>query len=360
MVELIRRLDRTEFEVHVACFHRGGPLEARALANVASIATFPINGFGRPSAIRQWLAFARWCRRIGARIVHTCELYSNVFGLPAAALAGVGVRVGNRRELLTPDKTRGQLACQRLAYKAAHAVVANSKAAAGQLRREGVPLHKIRTIPNGIDLASFTNGARHADAVRSLRRVVTVGNLRPEKGHDTLFAAASLVLARHPDVELLIVGDGPLRASLVHQVDLRGLRSRVRFLGERDDVPAILASSDMFVLPSRSEACPNSVLEAMAAGLPTIACRVGGLPELIEHGETGILVDPDAPEALAAAILGLIDRPALAARLGQAARKTTERRFSFDRMVASFEQLYLSELHGRAVGAEAGAELAAS
>jgi len=358
MVELIRRLDRTEFEVHVACFHRGGPLEARALENVASVASFPINGFGRPSAIRQWLAFARWCRRIGVRIVHTCELYSNVFGLPAAALAGVDVRIGNRRDLVTPDRTRAQLVCQRAAYKSAHSVVANCTAAAEWLHHEGIPARKIQTIPNGVDCAVFSRG--NGEPSKPIRRVVTVANLRAEKGHDTLIDAAATLVGLHPDLEFQIVGGGPLRAALEREVTVRGLGARVRFLGERDDVPALLASSDLFVLPSRSEACPNGVLEAMAVGLPIVASRVGGIPELIDSGVTGVLIEPDTPELLVEAVLDLVNRPKHAWELGRAAREKAESRFSLERMVSSFERLYRAELQQRAVSSEPGPELAAS
>lgn len=357
MVELIRRLDRTEFEIHVACFHRRGALQSLVSDNVASIATFPIDGFGRLATVREWLAFARWCRRIEARIVHTCELYANIFGLPGAALAGVDVRIGNRRELATPDKTRAQLACQRLAYATAHAVVANSAAAAAQLRREGVPARKIQTISNGVDCTRF---APVRPAGRQIRRVVTVANLRPEKGHDTLISAAALVVAARPDTEFVIVGSGPLDAPLRREVASRGLGDRVQFLGERSDVPALLASSDLFVLPSRSEAFPNGVLEAMAVGLPVVATRVGGVPELVESDVNGLLVEPDRPDSMAAAVLDLMSHPARASALGQAARQRAVQQFSFDRMVAGFEHLYQSELGKRAAGREADRELAAS
>jgi glycosyltransferase involved in cell wall biosynthesis len=355
MVELIHRLDRSHFEVHLACFHRRGPLERRAREHVTSLETFPIQGFYRPSSVAQWLAFARWCRRIGARIVHTCEFYANVFGLPAAAFAGVDVRIGNRRELVTPDKSRAQLACQTLAYSTAHVVVANSSAAAAQLRHEGVPAHKIRTIANGIDLDAFTPLHER----RPLRRIVMVANLRAEKGHDTLIEAAPAILDRHPDVEFRIVGDGSLRALLEQDVVERGLGSRFVFYGQRHDVPALLADSDLFVLPSRTEAAPNSVLEAMAAGLPCVATRVGGVPEIVDDGVSGRLIDPDQPDALARTVLDLIDHPDTAAELGRTARQHVERRFSFDRMVASFEALYHSELEKRSTRREPSRELVA-
>ncbi|HET7219799.1 MAG TPA: glycosyltransferase [Vicinamibacterales bacterium] len=352
MVELLRRLDRREFEVHLACFHRRGALASRAVEHAASIAAFPIDGFGRPSAARQLFAFARWCRRINARIVHTCELYSNIFGLPGAALAGVEVRIGNRRELRTPDKSRAQLAAQGAAYRTAHIVVANSTAAAAQLREEGLPEDKIHMIPNGVDCDAFAA----PDRDRPIRSIVTVANLRPEKGHDTLIEAASIIVRSHPDVDFQVIGDGPLRASLVRQVNLRGLRSKFTFLGERPDVPARLAAADLFVLPSRSEACPNGVLEAMASALPVVAARVGGVPELIEGGVNGVLVDADAPDQLASAVCDLVNRPAYARALGRAARATAVERFAFDRMVARFEQLYLSALHERVLSPESGCE----
>jgi glycosyltransferase involved in cell wall biosynthesis len=356
MVELMRRLDRREFEVHIACVHRGGALEARALEGAASIKRFPLAGFGRPSAVQQVLAFARWCRRIDAQVVHTCELYANILGLPGAALAGVRVRVGNRRELLTPDKSRAHITAQRFAYKTAHAVVANSSAAANQLRLEGVAAAKIHVIPNGVDCELFAAPAR----VRPIQRLVTVANLRAEKGHDTLISAAALLFERHPELEICLIGDGPLRASLVRQVNLRGLRSRVRFLGERPDVPEQLAAADLFVLPSRTEACPNGVLEAMASGLPIVASRVGGIPELIESGSDGILVPSDSPRDLADAINDLVERPDAAAALGRAARAKAEARFSFERMIESFERLYLSALDDNAFSTQQGRQLAAS
>jgi len=358
MVELMRRLDRDQFEVHVACFHRRGGLQDAVSGAVASVAHFPIHGFSRPATWRQALAFARWCQRIGARVVHTCELYSNIFGLPAAALAGVDVRIGNRRELVTPDKTQGQLACQRVAYRAAHAVVANSSAAAAQLAREHVPASKVRTIPNGVDCAAFAPVPR--DPSRPRRRFVSVANLRQEKGHDTLLAAAVVVLRAHPDAEFLFVGNGALREPLRQQVRELGLENQIHFLGECADVAAVLSASDVFVLASRTEASPNSVLEAMAAGLPIVATRVGGIPELVESGATGLLVEPDRPEALASALLQLVDNPRMSDDFGRAARAAVTERFSFERMVAAFEHLYLTELARHAVGAEAGHELAAS
>ena len=338
MTELIRRLDRSRFDVHVACFHREGAWLSR-VEGVAPVTEFPISGFARPSTVSQAAAFARWCRSRRIVVVQTCDLYANTFALPAAALAGVRARVGSRREL-NPDKSSGQIRLQRQAYRCAHAVVANSRAAKGALEAEGLAPSRIRVIANGVDLAGFApRGAR-----RRIQTVLTVANLRDEKGHDILLQAAALLCASRGDVRFLIAGDGPRRADLEALARRLDLDRRVQFLGHRDDVPALLAEADAFVLPSRSEAFPNGVIEAMAAGLPVVASAVGGLLDLVDNGRTGLLVRPNDPPALAGALETLIDAPDFAASLGLAARRTIAERYSFDRMVHAFEELYLSQL----------------
>ena len=338
MIELSRRLDRRRFEVHLACFRREGAWLPRAEEGSASIVEFPIEGFRRRSTLAQMRAFARWCRATGVDILHTTDLYANVFGLPAAAAAGVPVRIGNRREL-NPDKSLGLVALQRAAYGCAHRIAANSHAAANRLRRELVPAGKVVVIPNGLDLGAF---APRRPRPR-VRRVITVANLRQEKAHEVLLAAAAVVLARYSDAEFWIVGDGARYQELTDLAARSGLSGRVRFLGHREDVPALLAESDAFVLPSRSEAFPGGLMEAMAAGLPVVATAVGGNRELVRHGENGLLVPPGDAEAIVSALLELMASPERAAGLGEAARASVEDRFSFERMVSTFENLYQSE-----------------
>ena len=344
MVELAKRLDPSRFRPHFACFHTRGRLLEEVPSRIP-IREFPVRGFGNPAAVGQLLAFASWCRSIGADIVHGCDLYGNIFGLPGAALAGVPVRIGNRREILTGDKSRAQLTAQRLAYRAAHAVVANSGAAREQLAREGVPTARLHLIPNGLDISRYTPvpPAGAGNAAR-LRKIVMVANLRAEKGHDTVLRSAPRILARYPDASITFVGEGPRRESLEILTRALDLVGRVTFLGERQDVPAVLGQHDLFVLPSRSEAFPNALIEAMATALPVIATDVGGIPEVVRDGVNGRLVPPDDADALADAVLGFMDDPAAAAALGRAARADVERHYTLDRMVERFEQLYLSEI----------------
>jgi glycosyltransferase involved in cell wall biosynthesis len=355
MIELVRRLDRARWTVHLACFKRRGAWFERAARAAASVADFPVPSFRTPDALRHAWRFAGWCRDREIAVVHTAELYSNVFGLPSAALAGVPVRIANRREV-NPDKSPAQLVMQRAAYGCATKVVANSRAAAERLRYERVPAHKIAIVPNGLD----TSSPPPARVRPRLRKVVMVANLRPEKGHDVLIDAATAVLRRFPDATFEIVGDGPERSRVIAATAARGVSHAFSFLGHCEDVATRLAANDIFVLPSRSEAFPNALLEAMAAGVPVVASGVGGILELVEDGRNGLLAAPGDARALAAALCRLMGDGASGARLAEAAQHDVQARYSFDRMVTAFESLYLTELRRRGIPGAAHPELAAS
>ena len=336
MIELVRRLDPARWSVHLACFRTDGEWFPRAAERAHAVAAFPIDGFARRSTVARLRAFAAWCREHSIALVHTTDLYSNIFFLPGAALAGVPVRIGSRREIAA-GKSPAQLALQRAAYACAHHVVANAGAVAARLRKEGVPASRIAVIPNGLDLTRVR--PREAGAAQS-QTVAMVANLRPGKGHDTLIDAAALVLQRFPEVRFELFGDGTERAALIQRAAARGVSHAVTFLGHVDDVPGRLAGAALFTLPSESEAFPNAVLEAMACGLPVVASAVGGIREVVEHGRTGLLVPPRDPVALADRICDLLTRPDVAAAWGAHGRELVEARYSFERMVGSVTALY--------------------
>jgi glycosyltransferase involved in cell wall biosynthesis len=342
MTELICRLDRRRFDVSVACFRNRGILRERLAAAQVPVTEFPIRGLASANAASHMLSFARLCRAGGIRLVHACDFYANVFALPAATLAGVPVRIGSRRDVTLPERSPNQRRVQRWSYRLAHRVVANSAAAAEQLIREGVPPARVARIDNGLDLERFEPALPPHPPV-----VTTVAHLRPGKGHDVLLAAAARVVERRPDVRFRIVGDGVRREALEHIAHDLCLERHVHFVGHRDDIAALLRESTLFAFPSFMEASPNAVLEAMAAALPIVTTRVGGIPEVIQHEDNGLLVAASDEAALAAAILRLLEDTALAARLGASARKTVNARFTFERMAAEFESLYLAELEKR-------------
>jgi len=249
---------------------------------------------------------------------------------------------------LTPAQQRMQQYLCRLA----DCVLVNATAVRTWLVAGGAQASRITVIPNGVNMTRFP--APDVDGPRASRiraefgfdagcpLVVVVARLSKAKGLDHLIDAAPAILAARPDTRFLLVGpdDWGNRARLEARVHALGLDARVRFAGDRADVPAILAEASVSVLPSLSEAMPNGVLESMAAGAPVVATRVGGIPEAIEDGRNGLLVPPADPAALATAIGRLLSSPDEARRFARAARATIVDRFSLEQMVRSTSLVY--------------------
>jgi L-malate glycosyltransferase len=339
MIELLRRLDRHRWQVHLACFRTSGAWFDRAAEAAVSIGVFPAPRVSAPQTLRFFPLFARWCRERRIALVHTTQLDPNIFGLPAAALAGVPARVSNRRSL-DHGKPARRLIAQRLAQRCSHVIVANSAVVAARVRAEGVRARRIAIVPNGLDVSMFAPAASGSRP----RRVVCVGNLRPVKGHDVLIRAAPEILRQFPDASFHIVGGGPCASALEDLAASCGVARAFTFHGHREDIARHLAANDLFVLPSHSESVPNALLEAMAAALPVVASNVGGIPEAVHDGSTGLLFDAGDDRALAGRVCELMAAPDLARRLGRAARADVASRFSFEVMVSGFERIYESAL----------------
>ncbi len=225
--------------------------------------------------------------------------------------------------------------------------VANSQAAADRLTsRERIRPTKIRVIENGIDPAPFADAAKRVQARHAgtaVPVVITcVANLRPAKAHHVLVEAFSLVAKQHPDTRLRLVGDGISRTAIEQQITRLQLDSKVEVMGQRLDVPDILADSDVFVLSSLWEGMPGSLLEAMAAAMPVVATAVGGVPEVVVHEETGLLVEPNDPGQLAEAIARLIVDPRLRLMMGQRGLARVVSHFDLAAKVRDYDALYSS------------------
>ena len=175
--------------------------------------------------------------------------------------------------------------------------------------------------------------------------MVCIARLVPEKDHETLIAAFSLVAARHPEAELWLVGDGPRRQAIRRLARSPDSPRRLRLLPGQSDIKPLLQQSSLLVLSSIQEGLPNVVLEAMAAGLPVVATNVGGLPEVVEQGETGWLVAPKDVPALAGAINHLLAHDGVRIAFGRAGRKRVEQRFSLAAMVQQHEDMFLRLLN---------------
>jgi len=349
IVQLASRMRAAGVRVAVACLHEGGPLR-----EILAKAEIPVFDFPKPGAlasfsgIYQLLRLSQFIRRNKIHAVHSHDLWANLMAVPASRLAAVPVVISSQRDLAhlywyTPFRRKviGKI------HRWATSVVANSSAVRDLLIDEFlVAAEKVHVIHNGVDLNRFANmkSSRHRTLPPGVPQgnvIVTVANMHSQvKGHFDLIEAAPRVLCEFPKAAFLLVGDGQERDKLENHVKQVGVESAFHFLGQRSDIPEILSHSDLFVLPSRAEGLPNAVLEAMAAELPVVATSVGGLPEIIENGVNGILVSPQAPGALADAILRVLRNPGLAHQLGRQAHLTVCRDFSFDQALERLHDLY--------------------
>lgn len=211
------------------------------------------------------------------------------------------------------------------------------------LRRYGVPSERISVIPNGIDVAAFhSGGSSFADEIGTKGRptIGLVGRLVPEKGGERLLRSAVEVLRSRPDTMFVFVGEGPARDDLERMGQKLGIGDHVIFTGSRRDMPAVYAALDIVVLPSRREGMPMTVIEAMAAGRPVVATRVGALDQVVAHGKTGLLVGYTDEAAFTRALVSLVSDPATAAGMGQEGRKRAVERFSAETMAMRYLELY--------------------
>ena len=199
------------------------------------------------------------------------------------------------------------------------------RAAYGHARAIGVPRERLHLIANGVPAAGASNASSAFAASVGLSAemplVGFVGRLSPEKAPDLFVRMAHQLAAKHTDAAFVLIGDGPMRERLEEEVRLLGIAGRVRFAGERHDVLPLLPSLTALVVPSHAEGMPLALMEAMAAGVPVVATSVGGIPEMIQHLNTGLLVGPGDAGQLAIAVDGLLDDPAWAAAIGARARQ---------------------------------------
>lgn len=241
-------------------------------------------------------------------------------------------------------------------YRLNDAVIAVSQEVAARVEpyvRRGRP--RVQAIANAVDVDMFAGLQVSREQVRrefgfppDAPVVINVANLTRKKGHTYLLAAAKRVLERHPQTRFLCVGQGPLAEELAAEAKRHRLNGQLVFTGFRPDATTLVAASDVFVLSSLHEGLPVSLLEAMALARPQVVTRVGGVPEVVVDGETGVLVEAENPAALADSILSVLGDPARAQRMGEAARAHVRRRYGMSQMVKAVEAVYGSVIDGGA------------
>ncbi len=337
LVEFARHADREKYRLgFISLTDRGRPAEDIERSG------WPVQCLGKPPGfrLRTVLQLARLLRSEKISVVHTHNSGAMIYGALAARVARTGAVIHTRHGQRF-GASRGQTLRFAWIARLVDRVVGVSEDTSRQCVSEGISAKRVRMIRNGIDLTRFVPTEHPADGP-----AVLVARLAPEKDLPNLMRASSILVRQDPSFRLLIAGSGPCMEETRQSIEQLNLAGHVELLGERDDIPAILARSSLLVLPSRTEGISLTLLEAMACALPVVATRAGGNVEVVQDEQTGLLVPVGDPEQLAAAIQRLRRDPGEARRFGAAGRSRVESEFNVVRMVRDYEKLY-EEVLGR-------------
>jgi glycosyltransferase involved in cell wall biosynthesis len=352
---LIKHLDPSDFNCHLFALEPIGPLR-----EYLSTSKLTVHGGGYNSKrtwflkilslIRGQYRLLRLIRQIRPDVIHAYLPLTNFMGSFAGRVLDVPKIISSKRALGThQDRNRGWRIFDMASFRLSHWVTVNSKAVAEDtIKRDNGNVAKIRLIYNGLNMEDFNNRIGDKREICEKlkidyrkKNILTVANLIPYKGHADLLKAAATIGQKFSNHIFLFVGeDRGIQKSLEQQAREMKIYNNIIFLGQRKDIPDLMAASDISVLPSHEEGFSNVVLESMAAGLPVVATRVGGNSEAIIDGQTGWLVAPGKPLELADKILDLLQDPAKASQWGEAGKRRVEQNFPCQKMVDAHITLY--------------------
>ena len=360
LVRLLETLDRTRWEPAVHC---DGQLEMTLPDDIqvfdrtrkTIVDRYPL------AQLRQYRALRRTVRSVQPQILHTYFLWPILYGRLLKRAGWIQCLVENREDEGF-NWSEWDYRLLRLTATLPDRIICVSEGVRGVvLEREGIDPEKVKVIPNGVPLAP-----EESDPVTEREMLAELGlepdnevvglvaNLnRTVKGVRYFIEAAPAIVAARPRVRLLVVGEGRDRGRLEALAERLGVADRVRFTGFRSDVHRLYPLMDVSALTSLSEGLSITILESMSHGIPVVATRVGGNPELVADGETGILVPPRDPEAFAEAVIGLLANPQERRRMGVAGRERAEREFSQDQIARRYEALYDEVLGPQETSSEA-------
>lgn len=348
---LARQL-RGHYHFRFVCLDQLGTLGQQLLQD-----GFPVEVLGRRPGVdlRCVWRLARLLRRQRVDLVHAHQYAPFFYALTARLLHRRPAILFTEHGRHQPDyPRRKRIMANRLLLRRRDRVVGVGQAVREALiANEGLPAERVGVIYNGIDLAPFTGADPDRAAVRQELGVgpgelllLQVARLDYLKDHATAVRTLELVIRRRPEARLVLVGEGPERAAIEELVRQKGLTNSIRLLGLRGDVARLLRGADLFLLTSISEGIPLTVIEAMAAGLPVVATGVGGVPEVVQDGRTGLLAPAGDAAALAEHIDRLADEPSRQTEMGQLGRDRALALFSEERMHAEYRRLYEEMLAG--------------
>ena len=341
LVLLATGLPRDEFDVHVCALTRGGPHEEDLRQ-----AGIPVTVIDKPWKYdpTAWWKLRRHIARLRPGLVHTWMFTANAYGRTAAVSAKVPKIVASER-CADLWKVWHHLAIDRQLAKRTDAIVVNSRGVEQFYKEHGLPPEKLRLIYNGIRPVSPSDVTHDAlcgelGLPSGSRLIGAVGRLWHQKRIKDVIWAADLLKVIRKDVHLLIIGDGPLREDLERFRDLCLIEDQVHFLGARNDVMRLMPHFDVLWLASGFEGLPNSIMEAMACGVPVVATDIRGNRELVVHGQTGFLVPVGDRAGLARYAHKILEDPELGRRLGEAGRQRILAEFTVETMVEKHAALY--------------------
>jgi len=342
---LMRRQRARGWEPHLAA-----PGDAALLARAAAerFAVHPVAMRGTWD-VASVLALAVLLRSLRPEVVHWHAARAHAIGALASLLDPGPIRVLSRRVVFP---VRGSIGSRLLYALPVDRIAAISGAVRDALVRSGVDARRIDVVPSGVEPSPAPDAARRSELRRALGcgegdvAAIVVSALAPGKGHENLLRAAAVARETSPGLKLWVAGEGPLEAGLRAQARALGLEPRVQFLGFRTDIQLLLHAADFFCLATQSEGLGSSILEAMSAGLPVVATRVGGVPEIVEDGVTGILVPASDPAALAIALARMAGDRGLRETMGVRGRELASH-FSAERTAEMTERAYRAGRLGR-------------
>lgn len=357
LVNLVRRMDRSRFLPELCCLKEFGPLGEVLAQEIPAVEKLIRHKYDYQVVGR--MAKLMTERKIDAVVTVGTGGDKMFWGRLAAWRSGVPVVLSALHSTGLPDHvelpnrllepiTDGFIGC----------AVPHGEYLA---KHEGCPKKKVFVIPNGVDVDRFRPLEPSAELRTEFKledgapTAAIVAALRPEKNHELFLRAAALVHGRLPEARFLVIGDGNGRQALEALAGELGIGSAVRFLGTREDIPELLALTNVLVLSSHMEANPVSIMEGLACGKPVVATRVGSIPETVHEGVSGFLVDPGNAEQMSSRIEQLFRNPTLSRELGTAGRAHIAGHWSLDQMVEGYQDLIRSVYLGKA-----GSRLAAN
>ena len=337
-IYLMQGLARSGWTNYLICV-RDGAIREKALS-CATVSAIPSAG---DLDARMLMEMVRVIRRYQPKILHVhCRRGGDYFGSLAARLTRTPAVITRRVD--NPESRMGA----KLKYGGYDAVVAISSGVRNALGSAGLDPGRIELIPDAVDSGRFTEGCRRQWLKEALgygsqyKLVGVIAQLIPRKGHGHLIRAIPSILSEEPQARFLLLGQGPLRAELERQCRRQGVEEVVRFAGFREDIDRILPCLDLVVHPAEMEGMGVALLESAAAGVPVVASRVGGIPEVVRHGRTGYLVDAGRPDQIARRVVQLLNDPLTARRFGDNAKRLALAEFSIDKMVSAYIRVYRS------------------